>query len=263
MYKKNDLSQLLYFDCEAIPAFKWEELKENLKILWLEKFHYKHYAEEIEFRQKKKAIEINSPSILENKLSLEISFEEIYNKYAALHHEFAKVWCISFGIVKLDGSFEINTIQNDNEKELLTDWSKVCEHFSNLNLCGYNIGGYDIPLILKRMWVNGILEYSKQFQLKDAKPWTTSFVDLMVDWKNIGWEATSLAVICEILGVNTPKDKFNNYEFTTLLLNGKITVEDGIEYCEKDVRALMECCFKLSSPNSNFLPETTKKVWKK
>ena len=30
MYKKNDLSQLLYFDCEAIPAFKWEELKENL-----------------------------------------------------------------------------------------------------------------------------------------------------------------------------------------------------------------------------------------
>jgi hypothetical protein len=83
----------------------------------------------------------------------------------------------------------------------------------------------------------------------------------MVDWKGLMRESVTLAIVCEILGVPTPKDKFNNDEFTTLLMSGKITAAEGIEYCEKDVVAVAKCMLKVASNDSNYGGETGKKSW--
>ena len=80
----------------------------------------------------------------------------------------------------------------------------------------------------------------------------------MLDWIIISREKVYLGLLCEILGVKTPKDKFNNDQFTTLLLEGKITPAEGIEYCEKDVKALYEVCVVLSS-EINYGQEAAKK----
>ena len=172
--------------------------------------------------------------------------------------EWGKVWCISFGAVSLKNEIEINTIQNDDEKQMILDFIAVLNHYDSYNLCGYNIAEFDIPYLLKRIWTNKINTYPPQLQLKDAKPWTTKHVDVMLDWMSISREKVSLGLLCEILGVKTPKDKFNNDQFTTLLLEGKITPAEGIEYCEKDVKALYEVCVVLSSEN-NYGQEAAKK----
>jgi len=263
MYKPSELKKLLFFDIETSPAVKYSDLSEGIKKIWIEKYHYKFFEQELLYRKKKQAIEMEYIDVdfVDMDKVLHPTWEQIYNKYCPLIPEFGKVWCVSFGAVNLKGDIEINTIQNDDEKQLIVDFLKVLDHYDSYNLCGYNISDFDIPYLLKRIWVNKINTYPIQLQLKDAKPWTTKHVDVMLDWMNISREKVSLGLLCEILGIKTPKDKFNNDEFTTLLLEGKITTEEGVEYCEKDVKALYEVCVALSSEN-NFGVETTSK-WKK
>ena len=258
MYKQNSKNNLLFFDCETIPEVSFSELSAAKKKIWLEKYHFKHLQEENDFQEKRKVLG-ESFEILPND---ERSFEKIYNKYSPLHFEFCKIWCISFGVFTLKNEIDIYTSKEDSEKDTLQGFLTAIDRIG-FELAGFNIAGFDIPLIINRCFTNGIFSLPKQLRLKDAKPWTTSFVDLMIDWKGLSWSQISLGLLCEVLGVKTPKDKFENHEFTTLLLNGKITEEDGIEYCEKDVRAVMECYVKLESADSNYEPEKEVKKWKK
>jgi hypothetical protein len=85
----------------------------------------------------------------------------------------------------------------------------------------------------------------------------------MLDWKGLRWASSTLDLVCGVLGVKSPKAKFANHEFTTLMTHGKITKEEGIFYCEGDVRALGECILKCSSDNCNFAGEEKPKVWTK
>lgn len=260
MYRIADLKNLLFFDIETCPDKKWEDLSKDKQKLWLEKYHYRFYDQEIEFRKKMKAIELGveftSHADVQSELlvsSYTPTFEEIYTKYCPMYAEWGRVWCISIGILDLKNNPNVETLQDEDEAKMLKDFVASLNHFANHNLCGYNINDFDIPYVLKRMWVKGLTdEYPKQLQLKDAKPWTVKHVDFMQDWKGLSRESVALAVVCEALDVPTPKDKFNNYEFTTLLMNGKITAAEGIEYCEKDVVALMKCMLKLASDKSNY-----------
>ncbi|MEO6305756.1 MAG: 3'-5' exonuclease [Bacteroidia bacterium] len=257
MYKTSELKELLFFDIETLPK-KWCELSEGLKSLWIEKYHYRFMPNEVEHKQKKKAIERNLTNLglltdYDNNQLTFPSYQEIYTKYAGLYAEFSRVWCISFGALNLKNEIEVNTLQEEDEKEILEQWLKVLIHYDGLNLAGYNINDFDIPFLLIRMFKHGLTEnYPRQFQLKDAKPWTTKHVDFMQDWKTTRRESVSLSIICELLEVPTPKDKFNNDQFTTLMTNGEITVKEGIEYCEKDVVALVKCMLKCSSDDCNF-----------
>ena len=262
MYKKEELKTLIPFDIETLPI-KWSEQKIGLKKIWTEKYHNRFLLQELEYRKKMNSIP--SSSITEtSKIDLEPTIEEIYTKYAGLYAEFSRVWCISFGLFDNDLNLTVETLQEENEKDLLLQWCTVLEHYSDHNLAGHNISEFDIPFILQRMLVNGINEtYPPQLQLKDSKPWTVKHVDFMSDWKNQKRENVSLALICELLDVPSPKDKFNNDEFTTLMTKNEITKEEGIEYCEKDVIALANCMIKCSSNNCNFGGETKIKKWEK
>ena len=260
MYKTSELKTLIPFDIETLPI-PWGELSKGLQKLWIEKSHYRFYPQEIEHQKKKDSISKHNPEISNCDLIIP-TFEEIYNKYAGLSPEFSRVWCISFGVFSDTLQLTVNTLQEESEKEILEQWVQVLEHYDELNLAGHNIDGFDIPFILARMAVNGLVHnYPVQLQLKDAKPWTVKHVDFMNDWKGQRREGVSLGLICEILNVPTPKDKFNNDEFTTLMLSGKITTTEGIEYCEKDVVALANCMIKCSSESSNFGGSTTVKKW--
>lgn len=250
MYKTSELQSLMPFDMETVPK-EWDSLPTSQQELWGEKYHDRFLESEIKFREKK-GIEKRPTNL------------EIYVKYAGLYPEFARIWCISFGIFDLMTKLEVNTLRDEDEKNMILQFIKLLKHYDNLNLAGYNINGFDIPFFITRMLIHGIFDFPKQLQLRNAKPWTISSVDFMLDWKGMRGEAVSLASVCEALGVKTPKDKFNNYEFTTLITNGEITEEEGIEYCEKDVVALAECMVKCSSDDCNYGgSEAPKKSWQK
>lgn len=270
MFTKKGLLDFVFFDIETTPSQKnFDLLPENLKKIWLEKYHLKAFDKEIENRKKKETLSKikNGDSYPPYESSIvdgSPSVNEIFIKEAALYPEFANVYCISFGLFNKHYDPILSTCCEATEKETIESFLTVLNHYPTLNLMGYNSNDFDVPFLLKRMWINSLCNnYPPQLQLKDAKPWTVKNQDLMVNYKAGSWTSIGLNLLSESLGVKSPKGKFNNDEFTTLLLNGKITKEDAIEYCEGDVRALMECCLKMASDTSNFEKEAAPKVWAK
>ena len=259
LYQKNELLNCLFFDAETIPKENsLEELKKknnHLYEIWMEKFHIKNLEREIKLRKEKIYLDnLNSDLPIAKYLSPDhvpydtlITPEEIFIQYAPLQAEFLKVFCISVGIFNEDFSIEIETVQSDNEKELLQQFKEFLDsdNFRNYILAGYNIKGFDIPVITKRFLIHN-LSLPRLFRLKGKKPWEINICDLMDDWKGIALQGTSLDLVCTVLNVPTPKDDFKNSEVVKLLLTGKITPEQVCKYCEKDVVANMNSCLKLS-----------------
>lgn len=266
MYTKKSLRSFIFFDTETVPAWaSFDDMPKNLQKIWLEKYHFKALEKEIEYRQKETAITLlESNTFVDYKHMAKESptVNDIFIKEAALHPEFSKIYCISFGMFDKEYNAILSTFCEPTEKETIKNFLEVLHHYQELNLFGYNSNEFDIPFLLKRMWLNGIFDhYPLQLQLKDSKPWTVKHQDHMVNYKAGSWSNVSLGLLCEVFDVPTPKDEFNNSEFTTLLLSGKITKDDAIKYCEKDVKALMDIVMKVSSDHSNF--EVTAKVWPK
>ena len=263
MYTRKELLDYLYWDTETKP--KWPSFKSMPKAMqkiWLEKHHFKALQKEIDFRQKQLSLSTFSGEgvlAMGNEQIPIPTVDEIYIKESGLHAEFAELFCISFGVFDKDYNKIVNTIQNDDEKQMIEDFIKVLHHFKQLSLFGYNIDEFDIPFLLKRMWYNKIVSnYPPQLQLRDAKPWTVTHIDHMKNVKSLGWAPITLDLLCEVLGIQTSKDKFSNAEFTTLLTSGKITKEDGIEYCEKDIVVTMDVALAFASDDSNYFPAPKK-----
>lgn len=255
MYTTKELSTCLFFDIETIPlAASLEDLPKPLKKIWLAKQHFKSLAKEMDFYVKDEMLnenDIKGTDICEvpspvSPLTKKFEYDEIFIKYAALHAEFSRVICISVGGFvneKLEDK-KVVCLYDEDEKVLLRQFQVYVDKHPELTLAGFNIKAFDIPFLVKRFYIND-LKVPKALQLRSKKPWNVNFVDTLEDWKGMMWESTSLDLLCNALGVKSPKDKFQNYEFTTLYYNNKLSIEDLKEYPNKDVRAHMECCAKL------------------
>jgi hypothetical protein len=263
MYTRDSLLDFIYFDIETKPRWNsFEDMPVGLQKIWLDKHHFKAVEKENVERQKK----INLANLHGNS-GMEISHShiptitELYIKESGLLPEFAEVYCISFGVFTPTFDIVIDTFCENNEKDTIESFLTILNRFKDKFLFGYNTNEFDIPFLLKRMWINKILnKYPPQLQLKDAKPWTIKNQDHMVNWKAGSWTNVSLDLLCEVFGIPTPKDEFSNSEFTTLLTSGAITKAQAIKYCEKDVKALMELVLSVSSTTSNYEPAP--KSWK-
>lgn len=265
MYTRLSLFNYIFFDIETKPKYNsFDDIPINLQKLWLEKYHFKAFEKEIENRKKKLEIDhiLNkTPKVLFEDIIIP-TLNEIYIKESGLIPEYSEVYCISFGF--FDPSFNpiLSTFACDTEKETIESFMSVLHHYHDKHFFGYNTNEFDIPYLLKRMWINGLCSnYPPQLQLKDSKPWTIKHQDHMVNYKAGSWSNVSLGLLCEVFEIPTPKDEFDNSEFTTLLMSGKITKAEAVKYCEKDVKALMELVLKVSSNNSNYEPLTPTKIW--
>lgn len=259
MYTRKSLLDFIFFDAETKPLYNsFDDMPTGLQNIWLKKYHIKGLEKEIEYRKKKIALRnLTGPDYTMDYKNIVLkdlpTVNEIYIKEAGLMPEFSQVYCISFGMFDKSFNTIINTYCEDSEADTIQSFLSTLNHFGSLHLFGYNTNEFDIPFILKRMWYNGFIEnYPPQLRLKDAKPWTVKNQDHMVNYKAGSWTNVSLDLLCELYGIPTPKDEFDNSEFTTLLLSGKITKEDAIRYCEKDVKALMGVVLKVSSDKSNY-----------
>ena len=180
-------------------------------------------------------------------MSTEEHMDEVFQRRAALVPEFAKIVCVSMAFVLDNGDVKKQTFSGDDEKILLADVKKLLDRYHKLDfyLCGHNLKNFDIPMLAKRMIINGIMP-SKILPSYDTKPWEVKAIDTKEIWQYGAYTAIgSLDLMCACLEIPTPKDgEINGGMVHDAYWNQNRLKEIG-EYCERDVEVLIHAIKKL------------------
>lgn len=176
-----------------------------------------------------------------------LSKDEVFKKRAALVPEFAKIVCVSMAFVMDNGEVKKQTFSGDDEKELLLQVRTLLDRCQKLDfyLCGHNLKNFDIPMMAKRMIINGIMP-SKLLPSYDTKPWEVKAIDTKEIWQYGAYSSIgSLDLMCSCLDIPTPKggevtgDKVHESYWEKQML------PQISEYCERDVMVLVDAIKKL------------------
>jgi predicted PolB exonuclease-like 3'-5' exonuclease len=148
-----------------------------------------------------------------------------------------------------NGETKMQTFSGDDEYKLLMDVRNLLDRTHKLDfyLCGHNLKNFDIPMLAKRMIINGI-EPSKILPSYDTKPWEVKAIDTKEVWQYGAYTAIgSLDLMCACLDIPTPKDGEINGGMVHEAYWGQSRLKEIAEYCEKDVNVLIESIMKLKS----------------
>ncbi|MCO5259551.1 MAG: 3'-5' exonuclease [Crocinitomicaceae bacterium] len=177
-------------------------------------------------------------------------FEEAYARRASILAEFGKIICISVGFVTETSTgrqMRLKSFYHDDEETLLKQFKKLLEEHFNTPyhlLCGHNAKEFDFPYICRRMLINGI-EIPPILNLAGKKPWEVAHLDTMELWKFGDYKAyTSLALLCHVFGIPTPKDDISGADVARVYYEEK-NLERIKVYCEKDVIALIQLFLRM------------------
>lgn len=205
------LENILFIDIETVPIhYSYKELNQTEKELWDKKWFYLKDS----------------------------TAEEQYSK-AGIYAEFAKVICIGLGFIS-EGKFRTKTISGDNEKEVLSEFSKLLQEYFNTKehyLCAHNGKEFDYPFLCRRMLVNK-MALPKIMQLQGLKPWEVKHLDTMEMWrfgdvKNF----TSLNLLAHIFNISSPKEDIDGSQIAKVYYEEK-NIDRIKTYCIKDVITL-------------------------
>jgi len=237
MYTTSELKGLLFIDIETCAQYRTlEELKKNanegLYDLWIKKAdNIRKYEPEF----------------------AEYSNEELYEKNSAIYAEFGKVNTISIGQITFDEigmpvDSKIKSFYGEDEYTILEDFNNAMRAiFSknpNVKLIGHNIKKFDMPWLVKRSLVHGMIPPT-QFHFQKQKPWENCLLDTYEIWKFGGYNGASLDMICNMFNIPSPKGVMHAYETNENFWAGK--VEKIKTYCEGDVKATMNVMLKMSN----------------
>ena len=172
---------------------------------------------------------------------------DVYEKRSALVPEFAKIICVSMAFMTKDG-IKQQTFSNHDEKQLLMDVRDLLDRCHKLDfyLCGHNLKNFDIPMLAKRMIINGIMP-SKILPSYDTKPWEVKAIDTKEIWQYGAYTSIgSLDLVCSTMGIDTPKDgPIHGGNVHEVYWNNQSRLDEISEYCEKDVKVLVDFITKL------------------
>jgi predicted PolB exonuclease-like 3'-5' exonuclease len=179
------------------------------------------------------------------------SLDEIFSRRTALVPEFAKIVCVSVAFVTDKGEIKKQTFYDDNEYTLLRDVQKLLDRCGKLDffLCGHNLKNFDIPMLAKRMIINGLLPPSI-LPSYDTKPWEIKAIDTKEIWQYGAYTSIgSLDLMCTCMEVPSPKEG----EITGDKVHHAYWVDNKLkeiaEYCERDVEVLIDVIKKLKELN--------------
>ena len=175
--------------------------------------------------------------------------DEVFTKRAALVPEFAKIVCVSVAFVMENGEVKKQSFSGDNEYDLLMEVRILLDRCSKLDfyLCGHNLKNFDIPMLAKRMIINGIRP-SKMLPSYDTKPWEVKAIDTKEIWQYGAYTAIgSLDLMCACLDIPTPKDGPINGGMVHEAYWSGGRLPEIVEYCEKDVDVLINAILQLKS----------------
>jgi uncharacterized protein YprB with RNaseH-like and TPR domain len=224
------LNKILFLDIETVGGHPdWDTLVQKQEAL---SFQFENY---FDWFQKRFPEDANKP------------VGEMFVNRAALVPEFAKIVCVSVAFVTDNDEVKIQSFNNNDEKQLLLDVQKLLYRVGELGfwLCGHNVKGFDIPMLAKRMIMNGIMP-PKILPGHDTKPWEIRALDTKEIWQYGGYGSiASLELMCVCLGVESSK----TMEVTGNKVHDAYWIKkdyEGIKkYCEKDVLVLIDVMKKI------------------
>ena len=171
----------------------------------------------------------------------------VFSTRTALVPEFAKIVCVSMAFVTDKGEIKQQTFSNDDEKQLLLDVQKLLDRCGKLDfyLCGHNLKNFDIPMMAKRMIING-LNPPSILPSFDTKPWEVKALDTREIWQYGAYTAIgSLDLMCTSLDIPTPKGGEVTGDKVHECYWEKNMLKEISEYCERDVVVLVDTIKKL------------------
>lgn len=170
------------------------------------------------------------------------SFDYVFSLRSALVPEFAKVVCVSVSFITDNGEVKTQTFSSDNELDVLRDTQKLLDRCGKLGfyLCGHNLKNFDIPMLSKRMVINGILP-PQILPSYDTKPWEIKAIDTKELWQFGAYSSIgSLDLMCASMNVESSKDGEITGKEVHEAYWKKSKLKQIAEYCEKDVKVLID-----------------------
>ena len=174
-------------------------------------------------------------------------FGQMFVNRSALVPEFARIVCVSVAFVTESGEVKMQSFSDLDEKKMLLDVQKLLHRVGELGffLCGHNVKGFDIPMMAKRMIMNGIMP-PKILPGNDTKPWEIKALDTKEVWQYGGYGSiASLELMCVCLGVESSKTMEITCNKVHEAFWVKKYIEGIVKYCEKDVSVLIDVIKKL------------------
>ena len=185
--------------------------------------------------------------ITKHKDDLDKKINKVFEKRTALVPEFAKIICVSVAFVTDKNETKMQTFSGDDELELLKDVQKLLDRCGKLDfhLCGHNLKNFDIPMLAKRMIINGLLPPSI-LPSYDTKPWEIKAIDTKEIWQYGAYSSIgSLDLLCSCMDIPTSKEG----EITGDMVHNSYWIDRKLkeisEYCERDVQVLIDIIKKL------------------
>ncbi|AKH32588.1 putative 3'-5' exonuclease related to the exonuclease domain of PolB [candidate division SR1 bacterium Aalborg_AAW-1] len=213
------MANIIYFDIETVSGCpSYTDLSDQMKKLW-----------------DKKCL---------SWLTDDVTVESLYIDKAGIFAEFGKIVCISCGYYTPEREFISQSFAGQDEHQLLSEFFAFLEQYPSALLCGHNIKEFDIPYTCRRGMIQG-LTLPAMLNMRDKKPREIPHKDTMEMRKFGDYKAyTSLALLCEIFGIHTPKDDIDGSQV------GRVFWEQGdidriVTYCEKDVWATAQLYQKI------------------
>lgn len=231
------LDKLLFFDIESVSQYEdlYDMTEDKLK-MW--ESYYDSF-------RKKVTDESRIDSEIMSKKDIQ---REVYRQTAAFFPEYGKVACVSMAFVTKEGEVRFESFYGEDELHILTEVRKIFNKIEPLgfDLCGQSIKIFDIPFLGKRFFING-MKPPKLFPSHETKPWDLRVVDTKEVWQfGNNWSLGSLDLICSSLDIESPKNgDVKGDSVTTNYWEGKH--EEIKEYCERDVKALVDIITKLNN----------------
>jgi hypothetical protein len=231
------LDKLLFFDIESVSQYEdlYDMPEDKLK-MW--ESYYDSFRKKVTDETR-----IDSES-----MSLKEIHQEVYRQTAAFFPEYGKVACVSMAFVTKEGEVRFESFYGEDELHILTEVRKIFNKIEPLgfDLCGQSIKIFDIPFLGKRFFING-MKPPKLFPTHETKPWDLRVVDTKEVWQfGNNWSLGSLDLICSSLDIESPKNgDVKGDSVTTNYWEGNH--EEIKEYCERDVKALVDIITKLNN----------------
>ena len=172
------------------------------------------------------------------------SLDEVYKKNSTIVSEYGKIVCLSYGYYNNNNELKVGTLSGD-EKDILTKSEEIFGQVARIGkiVAGYNIKGFDLPWLFKKMLEYGITPPSN-VSTYNKKPWEITAIDFMEIWKSTSWEYATFDEMAYSLNVPSPKESMDGSKVHGAYHNGQI--DEIIKYCENDVIALTRVATKIA-----------------
>ena len=209
------MSNRIFIDIETVPEYKiLKEAPEHVQNVFFKKYKNREI------------------------INVDDNIQKYYEETAALYPEFAKIVCISLAFNTKGEEYKFISLVGDDEKSILDQLVNILNHKTTLNavLCGHNIIEFDIPFTCKRLLKHRIRIPSMMNPI-GKKIWDIKHIDSIQIVKFGSYKGfVSLANLCYLLGIPTPKDEMDGSMVADVYYSG---ADDRFEkisrYCEKDV----------------------------